>query len=209
MASFTTAKGTVLALMDLRGKLYLPVAQRLIWFREDHPTWGIKSEFLKLEETYALAKVSVLDEANRILAEAHQDCARSDFADFVAKAETSALGRCLSYLGYGTQWADEIDEGARISDSPQERKRPVTVAVDSHAAYTAPEYAAKSYGDVVVPFGRDAGKPIKLINPIQLLDNLNYWEKRLASEGKPANGQLSGYLTAIREHLKEREEDVS
>ena len=38
------------------------------------------------------------------------------------KAETKAVGRALAMLGYGTQFAPELDEGERIVDSPVERK---------------------------------------------------------------------------------------
>jgi hypothetical protein len=34
------------------------------------------------------------------------------------KAETKAVGRALAMLGYGTQFAPEMDEGERIVDSP-------------------------------------------------------------------------------------------
>jgi hypothetical protein len=50
---------------------------------------------------------------------------RDDFADFVEKAETGAIGRALAMCGYGTQFAPELSEGdlesGRIAyaDSPQ------------------------------------------------------------------------------------------
>jgi ssDNA-binding Zn-finger/Zn-ribbon topoisomerase 1 len=49
---------------------------------------------------------------------------KRDFGDFIEKAETKAVGRALAMLGYGTQFAaDELDEGQRIVDSPEERNR--------------------------------------------------------------------------------------
>ncbi len=39
--NFKTAKGTELPLLNLRGKQYLEVRFRLVWFREDHPNWSV------------------------------------------------------------------------------------------------------------------------------------------------------------------------
>ena len=44
-----TPKGTKLQLIDLRGKMYLPVQQRVLWFREEHPDWTIESEIVQFD----------------------------------------------------------------------------------------------------------------------------------------------------------------
>jgi hypothetical protein len=44
---------------------------------------------------------------------------KKDFSDHTEKAETSAVGRALAMLGYGTQFAlSDLDEGNRLADSP-------------------------------------------------------------------------------------------
>ena len=43
------------------------------------------------------------------------------FPDFIEKAETGAIGRALAALGYGTQFAPELNEEHRIVDAPVER----------------------------------------------------------------------------------------
>ena len=45
-----------------------------------------------------------------------------DFGDYAEKASTKSLGRALAMLGYGTQFAAEMDEGERVVDSPVERR---------------------------------------------------------------------------------------
>ena len=42
-----------------------------------------------------------------------------DFPDFIEKASTKSLGRALLLLGYGTAFANEMDEEDRFVDSPQ------------------------------------------------------------------------------------------
>ena len=45
----TTAKGTSLPILKLRGKDYLEVKWRLVWFREEHPDWSIETKIVHHE----------------------------------------------------------------------------------------------------------------------------------------------------------------
>jgi hypothetical protein len=128
MNYFKTKAGTELPILQLKGKDYLQVAHRLVWFREEHPTWTIETEFLKLEDKFAIAKATIKNDAGQIMATGHKREDASHFADFMEKAETGSLGRCLAYIGYGTQFcADELDEGERLADAPV----PVTKQIKS------------------------------------------------------------------------------
>jgi hypothetical protein len=123
-----TQKGTELPLLNLRGKDYLEVKYRLVWFREDHPDWSIETEFVATTDKSACAKASVRDSAGRVIATSHKFENERGFPDFLEKAETGAIGRALALIGYGTQFcADELDEGERIVDAP----------VASRAAYAS------------------------------------------------------------------------
>jgi len=115
-----TAKGTELPVMDLKGKPYLQVAHRLVWFREEHPDWTIMTEFpeVNTEKRYVIAKATVTTPLGQVIATAHKTESAAGFADYLEKAETGAIGRALALCGYGTQFAPEIDEGERIVDSP-------------------------------------------------------------------------------------------
>lgn len=44
-------------LVDLKGKKYLPVAWRLVWFRKEKPCWRINTELVefKHENNYGIA----------------------------------------------------------------------------------------------------------------------------------------------------------
>lgn len=117
MNDFTTPGGTTLPLLDLRGKKYLQVAHRIQWFREEHPMWSIETEITPTKDS-CIAKAIVRDEKSRILATAHKTENVQGFGDFVEKSETGAIGRALSLLGYGTQFALDLDEGDRLADSP-------------------------------------------------------------------------------------------
>lgn len=122
MRTFKTQKGTELQIIDLKGKDYLQVAQRILWFREEKPDWTITTEFVTLTDQSAFAKATISNEEGRIIATGHKEESLKDFAaGYREKAESGAIGRALAHCGYGTQFAPELDEQDRIVDSPQDR----------------------------------------------------------------------------------------
>ena len=127
MKTVSTPKGTSLPLINLKGKDYLMVAHRLIWFNEVmeelKQRFEIVTEFLSVndDQTIAKATVTVFSEMGAVIkkASATKRETKKDFPDHTEKAETSAIGRALALLGYGTQFAiADLDEGERIVDSP-------------------------------------------------------------------------------------------
>lgn len=115
---FKTPKGTELPFLNLKGKKYLQVMHRLVWFREEHKNASIETSFVKLEENYAIAKAVISFGNGETMAIAHGREDAKHFIDFIEKAETKAIGRALALCGYGTQFASELDEGERLADSP-------------------------------------------------------------------------------------------
>ena len=105
-------------LMDLKGKKYLQVMWRLVWFRQDKPNWCIDTKLEQLTDNHAVFSAKILDENGMQKASGYGSESVKDFRDFIEKAETKAIGRALAMLGYGTQFAPELDEGERIVDSP-------------------------------------------------------------------------------------------
>ena len=111
-------------MMQLKGKDYLQVAWRLVWFREDHPDWGLNADCIEHDEDHAIFKAVICDENGVQKSSGHGSESKRDFGDFLEKAETKAVGRALAMLGYGTQFAaDELDEGERIVNSPVDRQK--------------------------------------------------------------------------------------
>lgn len=110
------------------GQYYLPVAARLIWFRDEHPDWSVETQPLQidLEKRVAVFQAIVRDAEERIIATGTKMETGSDFNDFLEKAETGSVGRALAICGYGTQFAPEMSEGDVVGegkvayvDSPQ------------------------------------------------------------------------------------------
>lgn len=151
-----TKKGMELPLISLKGKPYLLVGHRLVWLNDEVPLFDIETEFLVMsdEQTVARAKVTLKDDTGKILktATATKRETLRDFSDHTEKAETSAVGRALAMLGFGTQFAlADLDEGSRLADSPiQAAKKELvagTVIANANVALarkkvTAAEHAA-------------------------------------------------------------------
>ena len=126
----TTQKGTKLAIVDVKGQDYMQAHQRIIWFREERPDWGIETS-IQVRNGSALATAKIYDPNGALRATAHKFESKDNFKDFIEKAETGAIGRALSFIGYGTQFASDLIEGERIVDSP--------IEVESNAAPVKPK----------------------------------------------------------------------
>lgn len=110
-------------MMDLKGKQYLQVMWRLVWFREEHPDWSISTTLVAWDKEQQLAvfKAEISDNTGHAVSTGYGSESVKDFKDYMEKAETKAVGRALAMLGFGTQFAPELDEEERIVDSPVSR----------------------------------------------------------------------------------------
>ena len=75
---------------------------------------------MKRAKGYARFRATISDGKGGRATGTKSECAAS-FPDYIEKAETGAIGRALAALGYGTQFAPELNEEHRIVDSPVER----------------------------------------------------------------------------------------
>lgn len=124
-----TPKGTELPLTNLKGKDYLMVAYRIQWMNEVIPQFDISTQILRMEKDESIVKatVTLLNDDGKVArrAEATKREDSKGFADHLEKAETSAIGRALAMLGFGTQFAvADLDEGTRLADSPLQAPTP-------------------------------------------------------------------------------------
>ena len=103
-------------------KQYLPVPNRVQWFRGEHPDWTIQTGVVELDWNagYAIMRAEVIDDTGRLIASGIKTETRKGFGDFVEKAETGAVGRALARAGYGTEDALDL-EGDRYADAPIEQ----------------------------------------------------------------------------------------
>ena len=83
----------------------------------------------------------------------------SDFRDYFEKAETKAIGRALAMLGYGTQFAPELDEAERVVDTPQ----PAKIAADKPQIVPCDECGLGIPRDIAVSTYKLYGKNYALL----------------------------------------------
>ncbi|MDQ3167664.1 MAG: hypothetical protein M3P94_03335 [Chloroflexota bacterium] len=102
------------------GADYLEVKWRLVWLREVDPDASIVTESISIDERIAIFKATVKTTSGGV-ATGYGSETPNDFRDYIEKAETKAIGRALAALGFGTQFAPDLNEGDRIVDAPVQR----------------------------------------------------------------------------------------
>lgn len=202
--NYRTEKGTELPLLNLKGKQYLEVKYRLVWFREEHPTWSIETQLVSVTDTSAYAKATIRDDTGRIIATSHKFESVQGFPDFIEKAETGAIGRALALIGYGTQFcADELDEGKRIVDAPAQptKRAPATAAaVPEHTEVAPVEEPRQGVqpGDFTINFGRKyKGKKLKEISRSELESYVKWLEASAVRDGTSLSFQVQQLKNAF------------
>ena len=108
---------------NLKGKDYLEVKWRIVWFRDVCPDGGIQTELVNVDPI--VVKASIVSASGAIIATGFGTAATGGSAVWkgreIEKAETAAIGRALAHAGYGTQFTGE-DERDNLADSPVERR---------------------------------------------------------------------------------------
>ncbi|MDQ6833592.1 MAG: hypothetical protein M3008_09345 [Chloroflexota bacterium] len=108
---------------------YLPVTARLLWLRADHPDAQLVTEALRFDEKSAIFKATVTLPSGAVAVGHGSETAGNtgDVGDFIEKAETKAIGRALTALGYGTEFAEGQDDptlAAATEVAPAAPQRP-------------------------------------------------------------------------------------
>ena len=93
--------------INIKGKEYITVNERLIYFRNtnEFKGFGIKEDIVTINDTEGIFKVTIYDTNGEPIVSAHaqeyRDSSYINKTSFVENGFTSALGRALGYLGIG------------------------------------------------------------------------------------------------------------
>ncbi len=121
------------------GKMYLPAAYRLLWFRDECPDWGIVTELIEggQEAGFATVKAFIFNPEGRLIGTGHKTETKQDFpAGWTEKAETGSVARALANCGFGTQFSEDVD-------APKQTERPAT---RSNVQNASPQATAHTNG---------------------------------------------------------------
>lgn len=205
--TFKTPKGTELPLMDIKGKPYLSIQHRIVWFREEHPDWTIDTENLLATDTETKFRAVILNEVGRLMSKGHKREDKQGFADHYEKSESGAIGRALGFLGYGTAFALDLEEGARLADAPTneaEKKSISSTSTQTTHLPTIPNHgtdermlfvtADNGYepGNYEITFGKHKGQTISsLVEKDGMIKASNYiqWLQTSAKNDKKPMSQ--------------------
>jgi len=148
---------------NLQGKQYMIVQGRVKWFRDEHPSGCIDTDFKQVGD-YTIATCKVLIESQIIASGSATVRAWAKGKDprDIEKAETAAIGRALANAGYGTQFSgDELDDTDYLADSPIEKPSSTTSTTSTPKSTSSTQPASDNKSKI------------------------NEERKRLANTGKP------------------------
>ena len=97
----------MLTKVDIKGKDYIPVSERIRAFRYIYPRGQIATEIIGLENGVCTMKASVFDDEGHLLGTGHaQEKESSSFINktsYIENCETSCIGRALGSCGIGLE----------------------------------------------------------------------------------------------------------
>lgn len=91
--------------VNIKGKEYVEVNERIKYFREKFEGWSLTSEIVSLQDGVCVIKATVRDETGREIATGlayeKEDSSFINKTSYIENCETSAWGRALGNLGIG------------------------------------------------------------------------------------------------------------
>jgi hypothetical protein len=113
---------------NIKGKEYVEVNQRLLFFRNEkkYEGWGIETNFLVLDSESCVAQCTIKDADGYIAAQgtAQEDKSSSyiNKTSYIENCETSAVGRALAMLGIGIETSIASSNEVSMAIAKQESK---------------------------------------------------------------------------------------
>lgn len=131
--------------VNIKGKNYVMVNERIKSFRENFKNWSLESELITLTDDSCVIKAVVKDENQRIMAtgfaQENRESSMINKTSFVENCETSAWGRALGNLGIGID--DSIASAEEVSMAINRQDRQNSVIGGSYL-FTSGKYKGKT-----------------------------------------------------------------
>tara|TARA_R100000278_G_scaffold14659_1_gene15250 strand:- start:73 stop:636 length:564 start_codon:yes stop_codon:yes gene_type:complete len=112
--------------INIHGKKYVEVNERIKYFRENYKGWSLTSDFIELTEQRCVIKATVLNEEGRIIgdgiAEETKGSTYINKTSFVENCQTSAWGRALGSIGIGIDSSIASADEVKMAIAQKETK---------------------------------------------------------------------------------------
>ena len=145
----TNSKNLENKAIDLKGKKYVLVSDRVIYFNETYPNGSIKTELIsKPEDNIIVIKATVTpdcEKPDRVFTDYAQEVIGSSFINKTSameNASTSAVGRALAYMGIGV--IDSIASVDEITKADNRAKGTTKKATDKQIEWILNEAEKKT-----------------------------------------------------------------
>lgn len=113
---------------NIKGKQYVQVNERILYFRSEYPEWSILTEVVSITEDEVMCKATVLDPDGevRFTGHAHEEKQASyiNKTSYVENCETSAVGRALGMMGIGIETSIATAEEVKQAVNTQANAKP-------------------------------------------------------------------------------------
>ena len=120
--------------VNLKGKEYVMVNDRILAFKKLYPSWAIVTELVKLSDGMCVIKATILNEDGEEMATGHAyEKEGSSFINktsYIENCETSAVGRALGFLGIGIETSIASAEEVANAIKQQKEDKPLPTADD-------------------------------------------------------------------------------
>ena len=133
--------------VDIKGKDYAEVNQRIKAFRMVYPQGSIRTEMLSNENGVCVFRATAWDDMGNLLGSGHayekEDSSFINKTSYIENAETSAVGRCLGMAGFGIDVsvasAEEVQNAIANQEVTQEEADSYTLTFGKHKGKTLKE----------------------------------------------------------------------
>ena len=167
-----------LSTLDIKGKDYIPVNERIKAFRFIYPRGQIVTEIIGLENGICTIKASAFDEDGKLLATGHaQEKETSSFINktsYIENCETSAVGRCLGNAGIGLDNGFASYEEVANAKKQQEEDGDVKISKDQWKTLNS-FYTKEEIGEMKKELGITNGQDIPMEYAVKKIEE--YWAR--------------------------------
>tara|TARA_A100001201_G_scaffold83_2_gene270 strand:+ start:530 stop:1045 length:516 start_codon:yes stop_codon:yes gene_type:complete len=167
--------------INIHGKKYVPVSERLIYFRENYKDFSLTTDIIELTDTRVVMKSIVKDKNGREIANGHAyeilGSTNVNKTSFLENCETSANGRALANLGIMIE--DNISSADEVINAIEQQNKKAVKQKLNDIKFNAMKQAIKK-GDIKVVENRMKNYKLAKKQETELLRLIN--EVKIASQ---------------------------